>query len=370
MKVIDSHDIQPAFSWNNTPIVLSSDEGYALHAGVVVKSIIDSSSPEKNYDIIIFDGGISDISKRHVLSLADARENISLRFIDIDHFLRKFDSNIFKLNVTAHFTKVTFYRLFIPEILRNYTRVVYLDCDLVVKTDIAELYNIDLDGKLLGAAKDYGMEIIRAEFSSFYSNYLESTLALRAPSSYFNAGVLVFDIKRSLERDLTRRCIEKLVEIERPVFADQCVLNSVCQDDFHCIKLSWNFTVNNLLLKKAALFDLPGDTYLKIMEAYRAPDIIHYSSEAKPWFDTFCKYEFAQYWWDCACSAGFQGIFLGRMRKESTAEAAIDREGVNSGSRRTKVYLFGIPILKLIVSENQTKALLFGFFPIFRIRNF
>lgn len=369
MTFIDPHEVQPAFSRNNTPIVLSSDEGYALHAGVVVKSIIDCSSLEKNYDIIILDSGISETSKRHVLSLAKARENISLRFIDVDHFLRRFDGNIFKLNATAHFTKVTFYRLFVPEILKNYTRIIYLDCDLVVKTDIAELYSIDLHGKLLGVAKDYGMEIIRAEFGSFYSHYLGNTLSLRDPSSYFNAGVIVFDIKRSLEVELTRRCIEKLIEIERPVFADQCVLNSICQDDFHTIKLSWNFTVNNLLLKKAALFDLPGNIYFKIMEAYVAPDIIHYSSEAKPWVYTFCKYEFAHYWWDCARSAGYQGIFLGRMRKESAARVASNHKEVKSGFRRTKFYLFGIPVLKLVVTETQTRALLFGFLPIFNIRN-
>ena len=44
--------------------------------------------------------------------------------------------------------------LFIPSIFPEYDKVIYLDSDIVVNCDIAELYNKDMGDNIIGAVKD------------------------------------------------------------------------------------------------------------------------------------------------------------------------------------------------------------------------
>ncbi len=48
----------------------------------------------------------------------------------------------------------TYYRLLAPSLLLTSNKAIYLDSDLVVNTDIAELYDIDVTGYLVEHTRD------------------------------------------------------------------------------------------------------------------------------------------------------------------------------------------------------------------------
>lgn len=80
---------------------------------------------------------------------AKGKQNISIRFIRVCEY---FDAR--KLFVDQHLSVETYYRLIIPEIMPDYHKILYLDCDMVADHDVAELYDLDLKGAVIGAAKD------------------------------------------------------------------------------------------------------------------------------------------------------------------------------------------------------------------------
>lgn len=47
----------------------------------------------------------------------------------------------------------TYYRLIIPEIMPDYYKILYLDCDMVADHDVAELYDSGSERRCDGAAK-------------------------------------------------------------------------------------------------------------------------------------------------------------------------------------------------------------------------
>lgn len=79
----------------------------------------------------------------------------------------------------------TLYRLFLYKLI-NLDNIIYLDCDIICELDIHELSIHDLGALPLAAVHDYGQEARN-------STYLKSIGV--DPAKYFNAGVLLLNLK-------------------------------------------------------------------------------------------------------------------------------------------------------------------------------
>jgi lipopolysaccharide biosynthesis glycosyltransferase len=102
-----------------------------------------------------------------------------------------------------HINEVAFYRLFIPSIFKEYKKVIFLDCDICIDGDVAELYDVELNDNYVAAAK--GMfaisknddaKILNEGFDAI--SYVYETLFVPI-EDYFNAGVMIFNIKQILK---------------------------------------------------------------------------------------------------------------------------------------------------------------------------
>lgn len=62
------------------------------------------------------------------------------------------------VHTRAHFSASTYARLFIPQLFREYEKVIFIDSDTVVKADLAALLNVELGTNLVAAVKDIVME--------------------------------------------------------------------------------------------------------------------------------------------------------------------------------------------------------------------
>ena len=70
--------------------------------------------------------------------MAESHPNISIRFLNVAQRMSKY-----RLVVGEHFSVETFFRLLIPELMPDYEKALYLDCDLIIKADVAELFDTD-----------------------------------------------------------------------------------------------------------------------------------------------------------------------------------------------------------------------------------
>lgn len=262
--------------------VFATDDYYLPYLSVVIESIIENSSNNNCYGIYVLEENLSDTNK-YKLKLQE-RDNIKINFINTKSFVDEYRS-IFYLN--SYPTIATYYRFFIPAIFENFEKILYLDCDLIINCDIADLYNINLENNIAACVRDTQIScwnfqnIINEEDKKYY---LE-TLKLKKIDDYFNAGVMLFDINELKKNNCTEKYIEFLREIKSPKFADQCIMNHVLKDNVMLLNSKWNYqnaiaTYDNIKNEYKNIFY--ESMAKELTEAQKNPKIIHYICQ-KPW---------------------------------------------------------------------------------------
>ena len=293
--------LKPAFIKNNIPVIFSADDNYAPYLGVTVHSLVSNASNRNNYDIIILEKDMSEINKN--LILTNKQKNISIRFMNISHLLEGH-----KFHINTYFSEETYYRLFIPTVFQNYTKVIYLDCDIIILSDIANLYKINLDEKLLAATYNIST-YVQQKYNKpvkgiFWFTYLKEILNLKNPENYFQAGVLVFNVSEMRRQNIQEKAL-KLVESFEPVLVDQDILNSICQERVKYFSQQWNLHNHFSIQYKNtdSLLELPNTLQEDYLVAKRNANIIHYAGKEKPWSHPYLEYSYL--WWKYARQTPF-----------------------------------------------------------------
>jgi lipopolysaccharide biosynthesis glycosyltransferase len=332
-------EIKPAFRENNIPVVFSSDDNYIPYLAVALKSLICNTTSDKNYDIFIIDEHIKEHNKKSILQLIpENATNISIRFIDIKPYLRDIDESIFYCH--WHFSISTYYRFFIPRILKNFDKAVYLDCDIVVLSDIAKLYDINLSSYLLGAIKDVKVIHDLQKDASCYQvkmSYFTQKLGMKNPNNYFQAGVLLMDLTKMRREDFESKCIAKLFEIKTPDYVDQDILNSLYENQVKFLPLNWNIEWHLPIDFPNLIEEFPAELYSDYLINYTNPSIIHYCSLHKPWKEP--RLALADYWWHYARMTPFYEEILYKNIKQSQPQSQpnITREMLGNIFNYTKI---------------------------------
>ena len=297
-EVATKRPVKPAFKTKDAiSVVLSSDDNYANYLGVVLTSIKDTKNKNEKYDICVLDGGISSENKKNILLLKDA--DFSIRFIDVSGYLNQVDNSLFYLN--AHFTQATYYRFFIPEIFSEYDRILYLDTDIAVNHNLSELFHIDLGKYAIAAAQDVEMHRVFNTDEQYKGNrrdYLRNTLGMKHPETYFQAGILLLDIKKLKEMNFTAECLRLLKEIKTPLYVDQCIMNAFFDGRYKPLDMKWNVLWQLPYYIHDLEKQLRVDMYKEYFSARENPYIVHYASQIKPWINA--DIPLAEIWWQYA----------------------------------------------------------------------
>ncbi|MEI6847082.1 MAG: DUF4422 domain-containing protein [Chlorobiaceae bacterium] len=290
--------VKPIFERKSIPIIFTCDNFYAPYLDVAIRSIELNASVEYNYEIYVCH---TEISKRNQdLIYSRHKHNILIKFIDISGYLNDVKQDIFYLN--GHFSLAVYFRFFIPEIFKKFKKIIYLDCDIVVNDDLSKLFFEDLQGKYLGAAFDIEANRIMRTNNNF-KKYVQEKLKLNSLSSYFQAGVLIYDIEKLIGFDVVNKCIHKLKELKNPHFLDQDVLNCVFNGHVHYFNIAWNVEWHIPLYVPDFDRELSVKVYKDYMNSRNSPHIIHFSGKIKPW--NYPEAELANYFWQYARDSPF-----------------------------------------------------------------
>lgn len=92
------------------------------------------------------------------------------------------------MQAKQHITTETFYRFLILDILKDYKKVVYLDCDMIICHDVAELYRVDMGENLIAATLDADFAGQCNIKTSDMREYCKETLGINDVFTYFQAG--------------------------------------------------------------------------------------------------------------------------------------------------------------------------------------
>lgn len=289
-----TEEFRPKFQ-NKIGLCFSCDDNYVKILAVALKSIVENSSSNNEYDIIVMHTDISE-SSFEILKQVCNKVNFSIRLYDVSEFLKNYDNNLFYLSF--YYNISTYYRLFITDIFRNFERVIYFDADMIFTDDVAKLYDIDFDDNYLIASNDLYMHILIHYKLDDWEEYLKNTLRMNNPYNYVQAGVLIFNIKKCIENNLSKKLIERLQEIGKPRIVDQDVINSLLENKIKNMPNEWNLDLNIFdLIKRFGANKVSKTAKEKFYEAYKNVKIIHYAGQIKPWEHLFMpkSYEFWKY---------------------------------------------------------------------------
>lgn len=285
--------IEKAFENESVNIVFGTNDKYARYMAVAMQSLIEHCSENHNYDIIVFETDVNDELKSKIISMADGHDNISIRFLNVSSIYDNYDTE--KLFCHLYFSKEMYLRLFIPEVLQSYEKAIYLDCDVIVQSDVAELFETDVEDNYIAACRDYN-SIVNISYYPKVKVYFKEVLQIEDMNTYFNSGILVMNLPVLREVNLPEKTFELLEKYKELLYPDQDLLNLICVGHTKIMQNSWNFVfgINAALVQDNHFIDLAVDWSKGLADQ----KIIHYISEHKPWNTPEMSY--ADIWWKYA----------------------------------------------------------------------
>ncbi len=298
---------EPAFKTNNVPVVFSANNYYVPYLGVTIESLIEHTSNKSNYDIIIMNKDMSAHNKKRLKNLASGHNNISIRFLDISAHEVRFK----KMFLRGHFTIETWFRLLMPEILPRYSKLLYMDADIVINADVAELYKVNINGYLLGACHDADTAGLYNGYEKNKKNYMDNILKIQKPYEYFQAGVLLFNLDEFRKQTSVDEMLKFAGSYDWELL-DQDVLNYLAQGKVKYVDMAWNVMYDWLFKRRKEIISLaPKVLQDEYDKAYMSPKVVHYAGPNKPWQDPSVDY--ADLFWQYARNTVFYEELLARM---------------------------------------------------------
>lgn len=252
------------------PIVFSVDDNYVFPLSVAIYSV--KKHLKGNKLIYVFYDKLSDDSKQKIINLSDEKTEIKLLCVS-----EEVKGNSFY--TIYHFSVAMYYRFFIPILLKEYEKVLYLDCDIMAKRQISSLLNLDVGDYVIAGVRDFGLD----------------------DEKYINSGVLLFNVKKCNEFNFTQKCLQYVAKNRDLSLPDQDTINSVCKERILMLESKYNFQVASLFLKMKTIPNVNVNLEAKKLGA-KIKDIIfiHYVSGEKPW--NYYDLPFSKIWWKYALS--------------------------------------------------------------------
>ena len=282
---------------NIIPVFFAVDDGYIPFLGIALKSLIDNASDENKYQIKILYTNVSSENIRRIKKYE--KENINIEFVDLNKQLEDIKEKLYTRN---YFSNTTYYRLFIPELYPEYKKAIYIDSDTICLTDIANLYNIDMENNLIAGVPDGAIQAI-----DVFKDYVERVVGVSDYNNYFNAGIIVMNLEELRKYKFQDKFIYMLGKVRFEVAQDQDYMNRLCKGRVKLLDFSWN--------RMPIMGKQSGDI-----------NIIHYNLGAKPWYFDDVLYQ--EYFWKYAEKTDFYNEI--KEIGEKYTEADKEKDDANS----------------------------------------
>ena len=251
-------------------VLCACDDRYLPHAATMLCSLLEHNNV---LQIHFFYRSIPASQLTRLNSLV-ARYGCKIAFYEIG--ATEFED----LRVDKWASMAVYYRLLAPRLLpANLNKVLYLDCDIIVRRSLEELWNTDIADHALAAVPNNDQDDGRI-------------LRLPTGAKYFNSGVLLINLQFWRQYNVPETAISFVRENPDKVqYWDQDALNATFIDQWVELPSRWNAQIDKWHpLGPGAEKDLA---------------IVHFITEDKPWHwankhpfkGEYHHYRFKTPWW-------------------------------------------------------------------------
>ncbi len=257
-------------------VVFASNEKGVLPLSLALWSLLTAAKDSTAYDVSVLSDGISEESCIRLQKIAegiDSRHRVM--FVDMEELLSKH----IRAEYALYLPRSAWSRLFVPELMPDVQRALYVDIDVLFCDDCSELFTLDMEGAAVGVV----YENPSAENSFFNGTF---DIPVEYPG-YFNSGVLLMDLE-VFRRDKLSECILEAAAryADKLKAQDQDALNAALYDKAYRLHPRWNWNDGNTRrFQKANPSARMWRAFepREVVEASLFPGIMHFIGPHKPW---------------------------------------------------------------------------------------
>ena len=250
-------------------LFFACDERYLPLFGVALSSLKDHRDPSRAYAVYVLHTDVAE-KKAREMCCHFAEKGFSLTFKNVSREVEAFTD---RLHTRDYYSKATYYRLLIPDLYPRMKKALYLDSDILLRGDVACLFDTDLTGKLAGAIPDGFVNRVPV-----LRRYVENRVGVPTDMPYFNAGVLLMNLVEMRKIGFGDLFLRLLSSVTFRVAQDQDYLNVLCRGKVSFLPEIWN--------------------YMPFEAAKEEPMLVHFNLDSKPWQKDGVLYE--DEFWACA----------------------------------------------------------------------
>jgi lipopolysaccharide biosynthesis glycosyltransferase len=197
---------------------------------------------------------------------------------------------------TKRYPITTYYRLLLPKLIPDINRIIYLDGDTLVFSDLTEMINLEMNNNIILGFVD--------------NSYKKAKQFGIKTNKYITCGVILINLKKMRKENISQKFFDFINKNKNKLTQeDQTVINIVLHGriDFLPPKFGmWNFYNKKSLLKhnhyinKKLGIKVYNDS--EFLKGWKHPSILHYVRK-KPWnsIDNLrTKRFFCDKWWKYA----------------------------------------------------------------------
>lgn len=244
-------------------IALITDCEYIVPALVTIRSLKKTMKKDEFFRLnVIYD--VLDDSAIELFKQEEC-ENIKIVFHECNQRIEEFHFQ------HLYVSKASILKFFLPDILENCSVVLYVDSDLLFREDISSLFSLDINDYYACVVKD--MKCTK-----------EGDPERIGLKNYFNSGVMLLNLEKMREENISRKLLEYKIKLDSGKFMDQDSLNYVLNEKLKFISPMFNSILPFFLeYSEQEIDDFYGEK-CRLSEAR----IIHFAGANKPWND-FCS---------------------------------------------------------------------------------
>ena len=233
------------------PICLASDRNYVQHLSVTIASILKNKTESDSIRFYILENALIDEDYQKLEQLKSIAD-FEIKYISVTNKIL----DVCPFQDNDRLSIVTYFRLFIPELIPLEDKIIYLDCDLIVRCNLAKLYEIDVGNNYMLGVRDIDSR---------------KNIKRLGTKRYINGGVQLINSKKMRNDGITNRFIDFIVHNkEKILLHDQDIIAAVLNEKISYLPPNWNGQIGHFPFNM---------NFSRLHDAY----ILHYIGKNKPW---------------------------------------------------------------------------------------